>query len=182
MDDIKAGCFYFISNSFFSKVNDPFLKQNKDMTKRPHLAVKDKNTSLVWLVPCSSKVDKFETIIQRKRKSNRPTNTIKIITVQNAKTVLLFQDMFPVVPKYIQGQWLRGGQPVCIKKPDMINRLERTAKNTATSIRRGVKFTPTQPDANRIEKLMLEEIQLNKIKERITEQINPKRPPMKITR
>ncbi len=34
---------------------------------------------------------------------------------------------------------------------------EKTAKRTISMIRHGVKFTPTQPDINRIEKLLLEE-------------------------
>jgi len=53
--------------------------------------------------------------------------------------------------------------------------LEQIANNAIKLLRDGAKFTPTQPDANRIEKLMLEEMQIRKIKERITEQITPKK-------
>ena len=34
--EIIAGSLYFISNEFFAKVNDPYLKINYESTKRPH--------------------------------------------------------------------------------------------------------------------------------------------------
>jgi len=153
-----------------------------DKTKRPHLAVRDKSTSLIWLVPCSSRIDKFEGIIKKKQSKHMSTDAIKIIDVQNKKTVLLLQDMFPVAPHYIHGQWIRGGQPVRVADPVMLSEMEQTANNTIKLLRNGAKFTPTQPDANRIEKLMLEEMQMQKIKERITERITPKKSSKDITR
>ena len=54
--DILSGNLYFISNAFFEKVNDPFLKINYQETKRPHyFALYDEKTKLFWMVPCSSK-------------------------------------------------------------------------------------------------------------------------------
>lgn len=181
--DITVGNFYFVSDSFFKKVDDPFLKQNHDQTKRPHFfAIKDKDTPLLWLVPCSSKVDKFERVIKNKQSQHKPTDTIKIVTIQDKKAALLFQDMFPIAPHYIHKQWIRGGQPVRIADTNTLKELERAANSTIRSIRRGVKFTPTQPDANRIEKLMQDEILKLEIKKRMDEKLNPKKPNRGITR
>ena len=53
--DILSGNLYFISNAFFEKVNDSFLKINYQETKRPHyFALYDEKTKLFWMVPCSS--------------------------------------------------------------------------------------------------------------------------------
>lgn len=50
--DILSGNLYFISNAFFEKVNDPFLKINYQETKRPHyFALYDEKTKLFWMVP-----------------------------------------------------------------------------------------------------------------------------------
>jgi len=154
-----TGSVYFVSDSFFEKINDPFLKINYDTTKRPHyFSFQDTVTSLYWLVPCSARIDKYEKIIRKKREQNKPTDTIKIIKIQDQKTALLFQDMFPVTAAYIKEPYIRGGQPYYIADPKIVLELEKTAKKVITLLRRGVRFTPTQPDANRIERLMIEEL------------------------
>lgn len=157
--EISTGNLYFVSNDFFTKVQDPYLKINYESTKRPHyFALYDSQTNLYWLVPCSSKVEKFERLIQKKKEQHKPTDTIKIIKIFDRKTVLLFQDMFPIAAKYIDGQYIKGGQPVRIADPKLIQELEKTAHKIIGLLHRCVRFTPTQPDVIRIEKLMMEEL------------------------
>jgi len=154
---ILTGNLYFVSDEFFEKVQDPYLKINYENTKRPHyFAFKDSRTELYWLVPCSSKIDKFERLIQKKREQYKPTDTIKIVKVFDKKTVLLFQDMFPVMEEYIDGQYIKGGQPVRIADPKVIQELEKNARRIINLLHRGVRFTPTQPDVIKIERMMLE--------------------------
>ena len=156
---LKTGSVYFVSDSFFEKVNDPFLKINYETTQRPHyFAFQDTVTSLYWLVPCSTKIDKFENIIRKKLEQHKPTDTIKIVKIQNQKTALLFQDMFPATVNYITEPYIRGGQPYYIADPKLVSELEKNAKKIITLLRRGIKFTPTQADVNRIEKLMIAEL------------------------
>ncbi|MDR1460430.1 MAG: hypothetical protein LBI78_02160 [Campylobacteraceae bacterium] len=156
---IISGCIYFIADKFFEKIDDPYLKINYEFTKRPHyLALQDIATSLYWLVPCSSKVEKFEHIIKQKQLNHKPTNGIKILIIRSRKTVLLFQDMFPIDEKYIEKQYIRDNEPVMIADTKIVAELERNAKKIITLLRRGIKFTPTAPNIKHIEKLMLEEI------------------------
>lgn len=113
--NIQKRNFYFIDDEFFRKVDDQYLKCNYTTTKRPHyFAFKDEISGLFWLVPCSSKVDKFKNLIQNREKQGKKTKSIKIIKVQNKESVLLFQDMFPISNKYISEQYIRNGQPVRI--------------------------------------------------------------------
>lgn len=116
--EILPGSLYFVSDDFFTKIQDPYLKINYENTKRPHY-----------------------------------------FAFRDCKTVLLFQDMFPVVAKYIDGQYIKGGQPVRIADPKLIQELERNAKKIIHLLHRGILFTPTQPDIIRIEEIMLEELQ-----------------------
>ena len=158
---IIAGSLYFISNEFFAKVNDPYLKINYESTKRPHyFAFLDNETGLYWLVPCSSKIEKFERLIQKKKEQHKPTDTIKIVKIFDRKTVLLFQDMFPATARYIDGQYIKGGQAVRIADPKLILELEKTARKIIGLLHRGIRFTPTQPDVIRIERLMIEELKM----------------------
>lgn len=155
---IIPGSLYFVSDDFFSKIQDPYLKINYNTTKRPHyFAFQDNDTGLFWLVPCSSKTAKFESLIKKKQEQHKPTDTIKIVKLFGKKTVLLFQDMFPITSRYIENQYIKGGQPVRIGNPDVIDDLSKTAQKTIKLLHRGIRFTPTQSDVNRIEQLMLEE-------------------------
>ena len=157
--EIITGHFYFVSDSFFEKVNEPNLKMNYKTTQRPHyFALRDRKTDLLWLVPCSTKVEKFEKIIEKRKQYHRPNDTIKIVIVQDKKSVLLLQDMFPINEKYITNQYIRGGQPVRIADTTVVADIERSARRVSILLRQGVKFTPTQPDINKIEQLMLEEL------------------------
>lgn len=114
--EILTGSLYFVSNDFFEKVQDPYLKINYEDTKRPHyFAFYDSQTGLFWLVPCSSKVEKFEKLIEKKKEQHKPTDTIKIVKIFDKKTVLLFQDMFPTTEQYIDGMYIKGGQPDVIR-------------------------------------------------------------------
>lgn len=158
--EILTGYLYFVSDEFFAKIQDPYLKVNYENTKRPHyFALKDSNTELYWFVPCSSKTGKYERLILKKQEQHKPTDTIKIVKIFDRKTVLLFQDMFPVTAKYIDGGYMKGGQPVRIADPKLIQALEKNARKIINLLHRGVRFTPTQPDINKIERMMLEELE-----------------------
>jgi len=158
--DIATGNLYFVNDSFFEKVKDPFLKINYTETKRPHyLAIKDTSKELFWLVPCSSRVEKYKAIIQARTENGKKTNGIRIVVIQNEDNALLFQDMFPVTEHYIEAPYIRGGQVVRIADPKVILELEKNAKKVLSLIRHGVRFTPTQPDILKIEALLSDEIE-----------------------
>lgn len=48
-----------------------------------------------------------------------------------------------------------------IADPKLIQDLEKTARKVINLLHRGVRFTPTQPDVNRIEQIMLDELNTN---------------------
>lgn len=155
---MNIGYLYFIADSFFENVDDPNLKINYSATKRPHYyAIQDSKTNLYWMVPCSSKVEKFERIIENKKAKGKPTDTVKIVKIFDNKTVLLFQDMFPVAEKYIESSYIKGGQQVRIANPKTIAQLEKNGRKIIHLLQKGIRFTPTQPDILKIEKIMLEE-------------------------
>lgn len=150
------GYVYFIKDEFFELVQDPYLMQNKSTTKRPHYyAVKDRKTSLYWMIPCSSKIDKYRRIIEKQKLRGHAVTTIKIEKIAGRTSALLLQNMFPISEKYIE-PYLRDGRPVRIGNPDSIQRLERAANQVVGMIRAGIQFTRCQPDAMRIERIMLE--------------------------
>lgn len=154
----EKGQLYFVSDLFFDTVKDPYLKRDHATTKRPHyFAYQESDSPILWIVPCSSQIEKYEKIISAKVAAGKPTDILKIVKIQGHKEVMLFQDMFPILPHYLAGAYIRGNQPVYIADPAVVASLERNAKKVIGLLRCGIRFTPTQPDAIRIERLMLDE-------------------------
>ena len=155
-----SGRLYFIKESFFELVGDVFLKTNKDSTLRPHYyAFKDEKTNLLWVIPCSSQIEKYQTIIKYKNENGQKHNHIQIIKVNGIEQVFLYQDMFPVLEKYIESPYKKQNAFMEIKDPKKISAIEKNAKKIIKLIRHGIKFTPTQPDIIKVEELMLYELE-----------------------
>ena len=104
----------------------------------------------------SSRVDKYERLLERKKERHKPTDSIRIIKIFDVKTVLLFQDMFPITKDYIDSPYIKGGQAVRVTDPKIMIELEKTAKKIVSLLRKGIRFTPTQPDVLKIERIMMD--------------------------
>ena len=156
IDEISPNCLYFIKESFFDFINDPFLKKNKEDTFRPHyFAFVDEETSLCWMIPCSTKIEKYESIIQEKIKNNKKHNHIQIIKVSGKKQAFLFQDMFPISPNYIEKPYENKYGVLSVADPKLVEEINENAKKIIKLLRKGIKFTPTQPNITLIEEKLL---------------------------
>ncbi len=137
---------------------------NKEDTQRPHYyAFKDGSTGLLWVIPCSKQVKKYKQIIENKKKAGKKHNHIQIIKVNGIEQAFLYQDMFPIIEKYIKNPYIKQKVFMEIKDPKKLSAIEENANGIIKLMRHGVKFTPTQPDIIRIEKLMLEELKKDTI-------------------
>lgn len=162
--DFVNGRLYFIKNEFFEIVGEQYLKMNKNDTKRPHFyAFKDNESSLLWVIPCSRQVDKYKRIIQSKMDKGKKHNHIQIIKVNGIEQAFLFQDMFPILEKYIENPYVKQETFMEIKDPKKLSAIEKNAKGIIKLMRHGVKFTPTQPDILKIEQMMLGELKQNSL-------------------
>ena len=66
---IDVGCFYFIKDSFFDIIDDPELMKNKENgNKRPcyYCFKSEKYDDIIWFVPVSTKVEKYQKIYNKK--------------------------------------------------------------------------------------------------------------------
>ncbi len=69
----QEGYVYHIKDEYFIIANDPSLMQNKkNGNYRPTFyCMRDEKTSLLWLVPLSSRVEKFQEIYDKQMKRIR---------------------------------------------------------------------------------------------------------------
>ena len=109
--EVKTGYLYHIKDEFFDIVNDEGLMTNHERgKKRPtYFTIKDKD--ILWFIPLSSKVDKYQKIVERKIKKYGFCNTIIIDEVLEGKAAILIQNAFPTLEKYIDHVHTLNGKP-----------------------------------------------------------------------
>ena len=110
--EIKTGYLYHIKDEYFDVVNDDNLMTNHERgKKRPtYFTIKDKD--ILWFIPLSSKISKYQPIIDKKIKKYGSCKSIMISEIANKKSVILLQNAFPTLEKYIDHPHTINGAPV----------------------------------------------------------------------
>lgn len=110
---IETGYLYHIKDSFFDKVNDKGLMINHESghSRPTYLTIRDKN--ILWFVPISSKIDKYQKEVEKKIKKHGSCRTILIRKIGGKDVAILLQNAFPTLEKYIShGHVMQNGKPL----------------------------------------------------------------------
>ncbi|MCR5323400.1 MAG: hypothetical protein K6E85_09045 [Lachnospiraceae bacterium] len=147
----KSG-FYIIKDEFFSEMNDPYLKGNKSENRPHYYCFRDSNYSTIyWMVPLSSKINKYKALIDKKEKNGQPCDILHIVKLSDDReSVFLIQDIFPITEKYIEREYTIAGKPLKLTSEHVINEIDKKCKKVIGLLKRGVRFMPTQPDVIKI--------------------------------
>ena len=65
---MKKTGFYIIKDSFFVDMNEPYLKGNKEGNRPHYYCFEDSVFGLYWMIPLSSRIDKYKKIVENKKK------------------------------------------------------------------------------------------------------------------
>ena len=98
---VQSGYLYHIKDKFFEVVNDDKLMTNHERGKKRPTYFTIKDGDVLWFIPLSSKVDKYTPIINKKIKKYGECNSILIRKILNKDAVILIQNAFPTLEKYI---------------------------------------------------------------------------------
>lgn len=156
---IKTGYIYHIKDEFFTKINSNGLMINHENGKlRPtYFTIKDKD--ILWFIPLSSKVTKYKPIINQKIKKYGNCRSIMIRNIAGIPSVLLLQNAFPTLEKYIDHPHIVNGRPV--KVIDSIKNEILDNFNYLLALKnQGINLF--FPDIDTIKKMMLEELKKGK--------------------
>jgi len=146
----KSG-FYVIKDEFFDIVNDSFLKDNKEGNRPHYYCFEDEITGIYWMIPLSSRVEKYQKIINKVVLKRKVCDILMIAKLDDDRTsVFLIQDMFPVIEQYIEREYTIAGNHLVLTSEHTVIQLERKARKVLKLIKNGVKLNPTQPDAMKI--------------------------------
>ena len=109
---IKTGYLYHIKDEYFDVINDKHVLVNheKGHSRPTYFTVRDKD--ILWFIPISSKVDKYESIIKKKIDKYGECSSIMIATIANKRVAILIQNAFPILEKYIDHPHLVDGKPL----------------------------------------------------------------------
>lgn len=155
---VKTGYLYHIKDEYFDIVNDENLMQNHEKGKqRPtYFTIKEKN--ILWFIPVSSKVDKYQRIIEKKIKKYGFCNTIIIRKIAGENAAILLQNAFPTLEKYIDHVHTIDGVPFRVPT-DLQHEIKIMFKNMLGLKKRGTNLFFT--DIDKLKDKMLEEIEIN---------------------
>lgn len=109
---VQTGYIYHIKDEFFNKINDDGLMINHENghSRPTYFTIKDKD--ILWFIPLSSKVSKYKSIIDKKIEKYGNCKSIMISEIANEKTVILLQNAFPTLEKYIDHPHIVDGKPL----------------------------------------------------------------------
>ncbi|MCI8466140.1 MAG: hypothetical protein HFI63_09860 [Lachnospiraceae bacterium] len=144
---MKKTGFYIIKDMFFEDMSDPYLKSNKEGNRPHYYCFEDTNTGIYWMIPLSSQIDKYKRIIEKKEKAGKPCDIIYIVKLDDSRqSAFLIQDMFPITDKYIERKYTIAGNHLMLTSEHTVKKIEQKAKKVMGMLKRGIRFTPTQPD------------------------------------
>ena len=72
------------------------------------------------------------------------------IQINDKESVFLIQDMFPITEEYIERTYTIANNHLTVTSEHSAIEIEKKAKKVMHMLKKGVKFTPTQPDINAI--------------------------------
>lgn len=141
--------FYILKNDFFVDMNDPYLKNNKDGNRPFYYCVKGEKDGkdIYWMIPLSSRIEKYRNIISSKISANKPCDGLYIAKLPSGvESAFLIQDIFPTSDKYIEREYTLGGNHLILPYEDDVKEIDKKARKVLSLIKRGIKLTPTSPD------------------------------------
>lgn len=144
---MKKTGFYVIKDKFFEDMSDPYLKGNKAGNRPHYYCFEDTSIGIYWMVPLSSRIDKYKSIMEKKEKARKPCDILHIVKLDDDReSAFLIQDMFPITEEYIEREYTIAGNHLMLTSEHTAKEVEQKAKKVMGMLKRGVKFTPTQPN------------------------------------
>ena len=106
----------------------------------------------------TDRIDKYRRIMEKKVKAGKPCDILHIVKLDDSReSAFLIQDMFPITEEYIEREYTIAGNHLMLTSEHTAREIEQKARKVIGMLKRGIKFTPTQPDVMAI---------LNKLRER----------------
>lgn len=95
--------------------------------------------------------------MEKKEKAGKPCDILYIVKLDDSReSVFLIQDMFPITEEYIEREYIIDGNRLMLTSEHTVREIEQKARKVMGMLKRGIKFTPTQPDVMAILEKLIE--------------------------
>ena len=132
-------------------MNEPYLKGNKKENRPHYYCFEDENTGIYWMIPLSSKIEKYRKIMEKREAKGKTCDILHILRLDDkSESVFLIQDMFPITEQYIEREYKIANNHLMLTSEQNVKVIERKAKKVRGMLKRRVKFMTTQPDVARM--------------------------------
>lgn len=143
MNTLSQAGLYIISDQFFIDFPSRNFMQNKHESRPHYYAFRDSD-GIYWVIPISSKVQKYSGLITATESKHGKGSCVLycIAKIHGADRAFLIRNMFPVTEKYILRPFTIGGVPYIVQNPAVINAVNSRAKRFLSLVKRGVMTSP----------------------------------------
>lgn len=157
--EIKEGYVYHIKDEYFSRVRDEHLMRNKEHGGyRPALlCFQDEVFGILWFVPLTSKVEKFQAIYDQKVARYGDCLGVEMGEYGGRGSAFLIQNLFPALPEDIHHIHEIGGTTKPVRF-STLKKVRKKAKKVVEITKRGKKITFT--NIKRLEEQLLRELEV----------------------
>ena len=152
---IKTGYLYHIKDDYFKKVNDENIMSNHEYQKKRPTYFTIKDNDILWFIPLSSKVDKYQKLLDKKVQKYGTCDSIIIAKIVEDDSAILLQNAFPTLEKYIDHIHMINGAPAKVGT-DLQKEILLKFKRLMKLNDRGIKVFFT--DIDKLKQQMLDEI------------------------
>lgn len=130
----KTG-FYIIKDKIFEDMPEPDLKGNKAGNRLHYYCFEDSSTGIYWMIPLSSRIDKYRQIIEKKEKAGKPCDILHIVKLDDSReSAFLIQDMFPITEEYIEREYTIAGNHLMLTSEHTAREIEQKARKVMDSL------------------------------------------------
>ena len=111
---VETGYLYFLKDEFYTMIDDETVMSNKGRghSRPTYFVIRDGN--ILWFIPLSKQVKKYQAILKDKKARNKSLDYILIRKISGNNSVILIQNAFPTLEKYIDKIYTRNGKPIVV--------------------------------------------------------------------
>ena len=139
MKDIEPCGLYIISDRYFSDYPNERYMDNKKESRPHYYAIRD-NDGILWMIPLSSKVEKYKVKIENTERIHGSNSCILccIVPIHGTDRAVLICDMFPITDEYILRAFTIDGVPYVIQNKNIQKAIHKRAMRYLSLVKRGV--------------------------------------------
>lgn len=125
-----------VRDQYFADFPNAMHMDNKNESRPYYLAIRT-DGNIVWMIPLSSKVDKYQAKMDRYEAAGRECLTCHIASMKKGTRAFLIGNAIPVTADYIKKPFTIAGVPYVMQNNKEVSEIDRKLKKYLALVRQG---------------------------------------------